>query len=81
MGCIFKRKVLKIGLNLFTANSIEYINQKLPRNLEQTNVKDKYTKFQRAINSNSLEEMFENASSYVDKNEIIRFLKIRNIDI
>lgn len=72
----FKREVLKIGLNLFSADSVEYINEKLPKNLKQTNIKDKYTKFQRAINSSSLEEMFENASSYVDKNEIARLLKV-----
>jgi len=72
----FKREVLKTGLNLFSANSVEYINEKLPKNLKQTNIKDKYTKFQRAVNSDSLEEMFENASSYVDKNEIARFLKV-----
>nr|WP_319016512.1 asparagine synthase-related protein [Aliarcobacter butzleri] len=63
----FKREILKVGLNLFSADSI---NEKLPKNLKQTNIKDKYTKFQRAINSSSLEEMFQNASSYVDKNEI-----------
>jgi len=72
----FKREVLKTGLNLFSADSVEYINEKLPKKLKQTNIKDKYTKFKRAINSSSLEEMFENASSYVDKNEIIRFLKV-----
>lgn len=72
----FKREVLRIGLNLFSADSAEYINAKLPKNLKQTNIKDKYTKFQRAINSDSLEAMFENASSYVDKNEIARFLKV-----
>ena len=72
----FKREVLKVGLNLFSENSVEYINKKLPKNLKQTNIKDKYTKFQRAINSSSLEQMFENASSYVDKNEIARFLKV-----
>lgn len=72
----FKREVLKVGLNLFSTNSVEYINKKLPKNLKQTNIKDKYIKFQRAINSSSLEEMFQNASSYVDKNEIARFLKV-----
>ncbi|UYF42472.1 asparagine synthase (glutamine-hydrolyzing) [Aliarcobacter cryaerophilus] len=72
----FKREVLKTGLNLFSADSVEYINEKLPKNLKQTNIKDKYTKFQRAINSSSLEEMFQNASSYVDKNEIARLLKV-----
>lgn len=72
----FKREVLKVGLNLFSADSVEYVNEKLPKKLKQTNIKDKYIKFQRAINSSSLEEMFENASSYVDKNEIARFLKV-----
>jgi len=72
----FKREVLKVGLNLFSVDSVAYINEKLPKNIKQTNIKDKYTKFQRAINSSSLEEMFENASSYVDKNEIARFLKV-----
>jgi len=72
----FKRKVLKTGLNFFSADSVEYINGKLGKNLKQTNIKEKYTKFKRAINSSSLEEMFENASSYVDKNEIARFLKV-----
>ena len=71
-----KRKILKTGLNLFSADSIEYINEKLPKNLKQTNIKDKYIKFQRAINSSSLEEMFENASSYVDKKDIVKFLKV-----
>lgn len=78
----FKREVLKVGLNLFSENSVEYINKKLPKNLKQTNIKDKYTKFQRAINSKSLEEMFQNASSYVDKKEIAKFLKInKNEDL
>lgn len=72
----FKREVLKTGLNIFNSDNVEYINEKLPKNLKQTNIKDKYIKFQRAINSSSLEEMFENASSYVDKNEIARFLKV-----
>lgn len=72
----FKKALLKTGLNLCSADTIEYINNKLPKNLKQTNIKDKYKKFQRAINSKNLEEMFENASSYVDKNEIVKFLKI-----
>jgi asparagine synthase (glutamine-hydrolysing) len=72
-----KRKILKAGLNLFNANSIEYINKKFPKSLKQTNIKDKYTKFQRAINSNTLEEMFENASSYLNKNDISLFLSTK----
>lgn len=78
----FKREVLKIGLNLFDSNIVEYANNKLPKNLKQTNIKDKYIKFQRAINSKSLEEMFQNASSYVDKKEVAKFLKVgKNEDL
>ncbi|WP_419678391.1 asparagine synthase (glutamine-hydrolyzing) [Aliarcobacter lanthieri] len=78
----FKKEFLKIGLNLFDSNIVEYVNNKLPRNLKQTNIKDKYIKFQRAINSKDLEEMFQNASSYVDKKEIAKFLKIgKNEDL
>lgn len=77
-----KKELLKIGLNLFNPNIVDYINNKLPKNLKQTNIKDKYIKFQRAINSKSLEEMFQNASSYVDKKEIAKFLKInKNEDL
>lgn len=72
----FRRNILKVGLNLLSSNSVEYINEKLPKNLKQTNVKDKYTKFKRAINSKNLEEMFRNASSYVDENEVQKFLNI-----
>ena len=73
----YKRRLLKFGLNLFSANTVEFINNKLPNKFKQTNIKNKYIKFKRAINSDSLEEMFENASSYVDKKEIDKFLKIK----
>lgn len=77
-----KKEFLKIGLNLFDSNIVEYVNNKLPKNLKQTNIKDKYIKFQRAINSKSLEEMFQNASSYVDKKEVAKFLKVgKNKDL
>ncbi|MDD3506173.1 MAG: asparagine synthase C-terminal domain-containing protein [Sulfurimonas sp.] len=72
----FKKEVLKAGLNLFSLDAVEFINEKLPKSLKQTNIKDKYIKFQRAINSSSLEDMFENASSYVDKKDIPKFLKV-----
>jgi len=73
----FKKEALKIGLNIFNADFIGFINDKLPKNLKQTNIKDKYIKFKRAINSKNLEEMFLNASSYVDKNEVANFLSIQ----
>lgn len=73
----FKKEVLKAGLNLFTLDAVEFINEKLPKSLKQTNIKEKYIKFQRAISSSTPEEMFENASSYVDKKDIAEFLKIQ----
>jgi asparagine synthase (glutamine-hydrolysing) len=73
----FKKEFLKLGLKFLSADMIEFINEKLPKNLRQRNIKDKYIKFTRAMNSSSLEEMFENASSYVDKNEVDKFLEIK----
>ena len=72
----FKKSIIQNSLNLFNDTQIEWINNLLPRNLRQTNIKDKYNKFKRAVNANDLEEMFINASSYVDKKEIEQFLKI-----
>jgi asparagine synthase (glutamine-hydrolysing) len=72
----FKRKLLKTSLKFFSSKSIENINNKIPKRLKQTNIKDKYEKFKRAINSNNPEEMFENASSYEDKVNIRDFLTI-----
>lgn len=71
-----KKDILKIILNILTDTTVEYINDKLPKYLKQTNIKDKFNKFKRAVNSNSLEEMFQNASSYVAKEDINKFLKI-----
>lgn len=72
-----KKQFLKLVLNLLSEHSIEFINNKLPKNFKQTNIKDKYRKFKRAINSDTLEEMFENASSYVDKNQVRKILKVK----
>jgi asparagine synthase (glutamine-hydrolysing) len=56
---------------------VENINNHFPKNLKQTNIKDKFTKLKRAINSASLEEMFQNASSYVDKSDVSKILNIK----
>lgn len=71
-----KQSFVKFGLNLVNANLIEYINYKLPINLRQTNIKDKYIKFQRAFNSTTLEDAFKNASSYISQDEIKKLLFI-----
>jgi asparagine synthase (glutamine-hydrolysing) len=73
-----KLQSLKLVVNVVNANTVENINNLLPKKLKQTNIKDKYNKFKRAINSNSLEEMFQNASSYVDKNDVSNILNIKS---
>jgi asparagine synthase (glutamine-hydrolysing) len=73
-----KKQILKTSLNMMNDNFVENINNILPSNLKQTNIKDKYNKFKRAINSDSIEEMFQNASSYVDKNDVDKLLNIKS---
>jgi asparagine synthase (glutamine-hydrolysing) len=73
----FKKKFLELGANLVNEKRVDAINEKLPKNLMQTNVVGKYIKFKRALKSKNQEEMFENASSYVDKQLIQKFLKIQ----
>ncbi|MBT5492686.1 asparagine synthase (glutamine-hydrolyzing) [bacterium] len=73
-----KLQSLRIVVNIVNENIIETVNNFLPKNLKQTNIKDKYNKFKRAINSDSLEEMFQNASSYMDKYDVSRILNIKS---
>ena len=68
--------MLKTALNSFSKNSIESVNNILPKNLKQANIRDKYSKFKRAVNADSLGDMFLQASSYVDSKEVERFLKV-----
>lgn len=76
-----KRILLKSVINLLNENLIENINKLLPKKLRQTNIKEKFLKFKRAINSNNLNEAFLNASSHVSENEIKQFLNIYNNEI
>ena len=69
---------LKIFINLLNESVVENINNLLPKSLKQTNIKDKLNKSKRAINSASLEEMFQNASSYVDKSDVSKILNIKS---
>lgn len=73
----FKKTMLKTALKMFDERSAERLNSLLPHKLRQTNIGDKYSKFKRAIYTDSLEDMFVNASSYVDSAEVARFLKGR----
>jgi len=72
-----KKQILKTSLNMISEDIAENINNVMPSSFKQTNIKDKYNKFKRAINSDSLEEMFANASSYVDKNDVDKMLNIK----
>ena len=72
----FQKTMLKGMLNIFDGKQIEQINSFLPKKVQQTNIRDKYNKFKRAMNADSLEEIFRNASSYVDSKAVKDFLKI-----
>jgi len=72
-----KKQILKTSLNMISEDMAANINNVMPSSFKQTNIKDKYNKFKRAMNSDSLEEMFQNASSYVDKNDVDNMLSIK----
>lgn len=71
-----KKGGIKSLLGLFNEKQAERFNGWLPKKYQATNIQDKYMKFKRAMGSKSLSEMFSNASSYVDSNDINRFLNI-----
>ncbi len=73
----FQKTMLKSTLNLLGEKRIEQINNFLPKNIQQTNIRDKYNKFKRAINADSAADMFRKASSYVDENEVQNFLDLK----
>jgi asparagine synthase (glutamine-hydrolysing) len=74
-----KKAILKAATSLVSASMIESINNLLPSKLKQRNIKDKYQKFKNAIASDSFEEMFINASSYVDNDTLKKIFKDTNI--
>ena len=72
----FKKLMVKSLVNGLGEKRIEQINSRLPKRVQQTNIRDKYSKLTRAINANSLEEMFLEATSYVDQRAIQKLLTI-----
>lgn len=64
-------------LKILNAKQVGRFNSWLPKKYQATNIQDKYMKFKRAMSSSSLSEMFCNASSYVDRNDVEKFLKIQ----
>jgi len=78
----FQKKMLLGVLNTFDEKKVNSLNSLLPKQMKQTNIRDKYRKFQRAISSDSLSEMFMNASSYVSNEDMKLFLKeVENIKL
>ena len=75
-----KSTLLKTFSRLMSENSINKINELLPNSKKQKNIKDKYQKFKNAVNANSIEEMFINASSYVDSRTLDSVLLDNHID-
>ena len=71
----FQKKILEMGVNLLNENRVEQLNILLPFSLRQTNIKEKYHKFKRAISSKNRSEMFSNASSLVSKKELQKLLE------
>jgi asparagine synthase (glutamine-hydrolysing) len=77
--CPFEKAILKTATSIVSANMIESINNILPSKLKQRNIKDKYQKFKNAISSKNFEEMFINASSYVDNDTLKKVFKDTSI--
>lgn len=73
-----KKGSVKSLLALFNEKQAERVNSWLPKKIQATNIQDKYMKFKRAMGSSSSSEMFCNASSYVDSNDVSRFLKVES---
>jgi len=72
----FQKAILKSVLNAFDARQAELINSCLPKKIKQANIGDKFNKFKRAAITDSFEEMYCNASSYVDATDVKSFLNI-----
>jgi len=73
----FRKKILLNTLNPLTVSLFGTLNNLLPVHMQQTNIYEKQQKLKRALASNTLEEMFINASSSVGDTVVQEFLKIR----
>ena len=72
----FKKKILQSTLNSVSSSVVESLNSLLPRQLKQTNIQDKHSKFKRAFNAESLSQMFLSASSPVCESEVKQLLNM-----
>ena len=72
----FKKKILQTAVNTVGSSFVGSVNALLPKQLKQTNIYDKHSKFKRAVNADSIGEMFLNASSPVSDVEVKALLRL-----
>jgi len=72
----FKKKILQTTVNTVGSSLVGSVNALLPKQLKQTNIHDKHSKFKRAVNADSIGEMFLNASSPVSDIEVKALLRL-----
>lgn len=71
----WKKTATRISLNALNEDGVYKLNELLPKSLKQTNIRDKFQKLQRAVNTENFAEMFINASSYVEPSRIQQYLQ------
>jgi len=71
-----KKVAVNMTVNLLSENSVSQLNKLLPKSVRQTNVRDKFQKFKRVIDTDSFESMFLEASSYVEASKVAQYLVI-----
>jgi asparagine synthase (glutamine-hydrolysing) len=69
-----KKSVFRGAVNLLNEEMVRKLNGLLPESKRQTNIRDKFQKFKRAVNAENLEQMFVEASSYMDGDAVRRYL-------
>jgi len=70
----YKKILLQNTLNRISSKRIAQVNTLLPKKYQQSNIEDKYHKFKRAFNANSISQMFLEASSPVSHKEVKKLL-------
>ncbi len=70
----YKKILLQNTLNSISSKHIAQVNTLLPKKYQQSNIEDKYHKFQRAFNAENISQMFVEASSPVSAKEVKKLL-------
>lgn len=73
----FRKQILLNALNPLSMHLVGTLNSLLPEQIQQTNIYEKQRKLKRALASDTLEEMFLNASSSVPSTAVQAFLNSR----